>query len=170
MKIYKAFYIDTSHWINWFISSWTWIPNPSTPPCSHEEIILPVMDGYLSFSSTNRDGSHGTRWEDPKKTYRNPERWIFLEKEVSEVKIIYMCKRANDITDKDYDWLGIAGFGTITGQILNNEDKWYCSEACQKVETGKWVKRVSPRREYRDSLYKKGWSICGASSLPFLNN
>ena len=109
MKIYKAFYVDNSKPLNALISIYTWLPNIGTPNTSHEEIILPVNGEYLSFSSTNREGAKGTRWEDPKKTFRNPGKWVFLEKEVSDIEALSMVKNANSILGLKYDWFGISG-------------------------------------------------------------
>lgn len=158
MKVILASYVDNGKWVNALISSWTWLANIGTPHSSHTEIILKKDGERIAFSSTNRDGAKGTRWEDPKKTFRHKKRWVFYGMEYSDEDIAKMVKRADSILDKGYDWLGIAGFATITG-MLNSKEKWYCSEACWYVLTGDWKKRISPRKIIKEAK-KLGFKKC----------
>ena len=145
MKVIVASYKYTGKPLNWLISAYTGIFNPMSDPSSHVEMVMPMMGKYMCFSSTNRDGAKGTRWEDPQKVFKHPDRWKFYEKEYTDEQILDMVKKADSILDLPYDWWGIAGFGTLFGQVLNDKEKWYCSEACWFM-IDKWIKRISPRR------------------------
>jgi hypothetical protein len=126
------------------ISLWTGIFNPLTPPYSHCEIGFEVEpDVWRYFSSSIRDGGTRFKWGDD--ILKNLERWDIYEKEYDDNTVQRMLERAVCILDKKYDVLGILGFLTVTGQVLNNKDRWYCSEATFFVLTGLWNKRISPR-------------------------
>lgn len=145
MKVYVANYIYKKKIHNKVISAWTGLFNWGTETSSHTELILPLMGKYMCFSSTNRDGASGTRWETPEKVFKHPERWTFYEKDYPEHEVLEMVKRADSILGLPYDWFGIAGFGTPFG-FINDKEAWYCSEACWWVLTGEWLRRISPRR------------------------
>jgi len=145
MKIRVAFYKYDKKMPNAAISAWTWLFNPFTPSYSHVEIGVHPVNSWNYFSSTNRDGANGTRWISSKKLFKHKERWDVYEIEVKDIKKI--IARADTILGRPYDWLGIAGFATLFG-LLNSKMKWYCSEACYYVLTGKRKKRISPRRFY----------------------
>ncbi len=145
MKVIIASYKYTGKLHNKIIFWYTWLFNPFTTGSSHIEIILPLMGKNMCFSSTNRDGAKGTRWESIKKVIKHPERWDFYEKEYCESKVVKMVKRADSILDCEYDWWGIVGFATLFG-LLNDKEKWYCSEACWFTLIGIWRRRISPRR------------------------
>ena len=144
MKVVVAAYVHNKKFINALISLWTWLPNPKTPPVSHIEIGMMKDDKFQFFSSTNRGGVKGTRWASLEKVIKHPERWIFYEKYYPAPEVKEMIDRANGIIPSPYDWLGIGGFATVTGQ-LNAKNKWYCSEACWFVLIWEWIKRISPR-------------------------
>jgi len=145
MKARVAFYKHTKKIHNAIISLWTWPFNLKTPPYSHVEIGIPGEEGWIYFSSTNRDGAHGTRWISEENLFKHKDRW-----DVYEIDVVYieaMVIRANGMLGSQYDWAGIFGFITPFG-LINSRKKWYCSEACHKVLTGIWKRRISPRRFY----------------------
>lgn len=129
------------------IAKWGQVWNWGAPPYCHCEIGFP--DGrWYSSASRNWDGTTGTRWIDEARLFKNPERWDVYE--VKEVRpIADMIATCEAEKGKGYDWLGIAGFITIFGQI-NDKNKWYCSEICHYVFFGKWMKRVSPIALYTE--------------------
>ncbi|MBW1812081.1 MAG: hypothetical protein JRJ39_00035 [Deltaproteobacteria bacterium] len=143
MKVRIAFYKYNKKVINAAISIWTWPFNRKTPAYSHAEIGIQINDEWKYFSSTFREG---TRWIKAKDMFKHPERWDVYEKEVSDQTPI--IERANKIIGKGYDFAGILGFFTLFG-LINDKKRWYCSEACYYVFTGKWKKRISPRRLYK---------------------
>jgi len=165
MKIKLAFYkAQPFKFVDWAIAGWTWLRNPTTPAVSHVEIGIPICGKYMWFSSTNRDGAKGTRWIEEDKLFKNPDRWIVMDldpiRDISE-----MLETADAEVNKPYDWLGIAGFATITG-LLNDKNRWYCSEICWYVLTGNWIKRISPRKMYAKCLnLSKNSSKSGELSL-----
>ena len=57
---------------------------------------------------------------------------------------LYMTEEANSYIGCKYDKLGIAGFVIPVG--LNEKNAWYCSEICQKILRGLWMKLISPMR------------------------
>ena len=130
------------------ISIWTWIWNLNTPAYSHVEIGF-LENGkwrYYSAASKGDKGGIGTRWIASDKLFKHPKRWdIYEVTPILSIKLMKTLCAAE--LDKDYDWWGIAGFMTITGQ-LNSKVKWYCSEICYYVFFGEWRKRVSPRKLY----------------------
>lgn len=143
IAFYKA---QFASFTDMLISSWTWLWNPFTPPYSHCEIGFLRDNEWWYFSSSIRDG--GTRWKHGNTLLRNPERWDIYTIKYKEDNVTRMIERANSINHKKYDVLGILGFITVTGQVLNNKDRWYCSECVFYVLTGMWLKRISPRRLY----------------------
>ena len=145
-KVRIAFYkYPMKDWVNFAISGYTWIFNIGTPPYSHCEIGFEFEEGWRYFSSSMPD--KGTRWKTAGQTVdKNPERWDVFECEYPEKCVSMMIARAHSIVGKKYDALGIFGFLTISGQVANKKDYWYCSEAVWYVLTGEWVKRISPRR------------------------
>lgn len=150
IALYKA---STRSWTDMLIAGWTWLWNPSTKAYSHAEIGFGFADGiWTYFSSTIRtriiEGkrTNGTRWIQEDILLKNPKRWDVFEAAFSEEEIKEMIDRANEILGCEYDKLGILGFITLTGKLLNDKDKWYCSEAVWYILTGQWRKRISPRR------------------------
>jgi len=91
-------------------------------------------------------GDMGTRWKNEIILLRNLEKWDVFIGEYRGESIDRMIERAHSLEGKRYDNFGILGFATITGQVFNNKNAWYCSEACWLVLTGIWMKRISPRR------------------------
>ena len=120
----------------------------ANPYLEHPALIAKLEsckdDEYIWYSSASRnaDGTNGTRWISETDLFKNPERWDVYEMKaiIPLEKMLYIC---NDEIGKAYDWLGIMGFGTIFGQV-NDKKKWYCSEICKKIFSGKWTKRISP--------------------------
>lgn len=145
MKIRIAFYKYNKKFINAAISFWTWPFNMFTPAYSHVEIGVCPEDGWKYFSSTTRGGSKGTRWSKPEGVLKHKERWDIFEIEVYSMGEI--VHRADSIVGTSYDWVGLSGFALPFG-FINSKKKWYCSEACYFVLTGRWKKRISPRRFY----------------------
>jgi len=152
IAFYKA---RKGKWTDWVISGWTWIFNPTTKPYSHVEIGFCIGSTWKYFSSSIRDG--GTRWKNASKLLKNKNRWDIYTKDFFDNSINRMLTRASNICNKRYDKLGIMGFLTITGQVLNKKDKWYCSEAVFYVLTGFWKKRISPRR--LSKRISKEWNL-----------
>lgn len=148
MKIRFAFY--KAQWnkpVDALIAGWTWFTNIGTLATSHVEIGFMIEGEWKYFSSTTRGGSNGARWIKDSKLFKHPERWEILEGE-SMRPLQVMLDDASGMLGSNYDWLGIAGFATITGR-LNSKKNWYCSEACHKVWSSKWIKRVSPRKLWK---------------------
>lgn len=141
LAFYKA---QMESWTDLIISTWTWIFNPFTKPYSHVEIGFLIDDKWRYFSSSVRD--KGTRWKDGDELLKNKDRWDIYSNEYPDEAVERMIDRAKALEGKKYDFLGIMGFGTITGMVFNRADWWYCSEACWKVLTAIWKKRISPRR------------------------
>jgi len=161
-KIKIAFYKEwkgLNHWVNAVIAGWTWLPNINTPPYSHVEIGFEFEDGWWFYSSTMRDGANGTRWISEKELLRNRERWDVYETEQEDRSVVDMIGLANLLLGRKYDKLGLAGFATPFG-LVNSKENWYCSEVCWYILTGKWKKRISPRRMYK--LVRK---LCGIKLL-----
>jgi len=167
VNVVLASYVYTKKPVNRLIAIWTWVFSANTPPCSHSEVVL-LKDGkYQCFSSTNRGGNHGTRWEYPEKVFKYPERWVFQVKGYSDFEVKRMCDRADGILNLPYDWLGIAGFATIFG-LLNSKLKWYCSEACNFVIFILHALRISPRALYKKAK-EKGFVEIPYNLLPWVN-
>jgi len=145
MRVRFAFFNYNKKKVNAIISIWTWLFNPKTPHVSHVEQGFLLGGEWRYFSSTTRGNDKGTRWISAKGLFRHPERWEIIEIEVEHTN--EMISRANSIVGLPYDWLGISGFATPFG-LLNKKLAWYCSEACYFVLSGKWKKRISPRRLY----------------------
>ena len=157
---YKA---SMQSWTDMVISGWTWIFNPFSKSYSHTEIGFLIDGVWKYFSSSIRDG--GTRWKNGDRLLKNPERWDVCFKEYDDDAVERMVARAHEIENKRYDKLGIMGFATITGQVLNRKNAWYCSEACWYVLTGSWMKRISPRRLWKkisnvfNQLFPRGGQV-----------
>lgn len=163
IALYKASF---ANWTDALISGWTWLWTPFSKSYSHVEIGVNVADKWVYFSSSSRNTfiggkmMNGTRWIDGGKLLTNRKRWDVYECDhYSNQEVQDIIDRANSILGKKYDWLGILGFITITGQILNARNKWYCSEACFFVLTDNWVKRISPRRMSK-RVQKMGFKLC----------
>lgn len=139
-----AFYKYKRSWTDVVISAWTWLFNMNTKSYSHVEIGFKIEGVWQYFSSSIPDG--GTRWKDGKKLLKNADRWDVFTDEFQDESVDRMIARAKILEGKDYDKLGIMGFVTVTGLVLNDEDAWYCSEACWYILTSLWFKRISPRR------------------------
>ena len=149
MTVKFAFYKpQKGDWFGNMIAGYTRIFNWSARNYCHVEIGM-LIDGvwkWYSSASRNADGKSGTRWLTEEELFKHPERWDVLE--VPAIRPLQdMIDTCNKELGKPYDWLGIFGFVTITG-LENQRNKWYCSEICQYVYTGKWIKRVSPERLY----------------------
>ncbi len=166
MKVRLVFYRAGLNWTDILISGWTWIWNPFTNPYSHVEIGFCVSGEWTYFSSSTRNTflgakiKNGTRWISEKILLKNRDRWDIYECEYSKEEVKEMIDRAGDIIGKPYDFWGILGFITITGQLINSISKWYCSEAVFYVLSGVWVKRISPRR-LSTRVIAIGFKLCG---------
>jgi hypothetical protein len=134
------------HAISGYTGFFNWIGSgfKKQPAYSHVEIGM-FIDGawkWYSSESRNDDGTNGTRWIPEEKLFKHPERWdIFEVDAVRSIEDMFITCGLE--VGKPYDWSGIVGFVTIFGQV-NERSRWYCSEICQYVFTGKWIKRISP--------------------------
>ena len=105
-------------WFGHLISGWTKIFNWGSPQYCHVEIGFFIAEKWVWYSSSSRndDGTSGTRWITNDNLFKHPERW-----DVFEVKAIRpissMIDTANVECGKPYDWSGIAGFITLTGNV-----------------------------------------------------
>ena len=149
IKVRLAFYkVQEGDLFGRLISIWTGIFNPNTPEYSHVEIGF-LIDGewrYFSSASKNTSGTSGTRWLDGDVLLKNRDRWdVYSVNPIRSQKD--MIQDCDNELGKPYDWLGVFGFVTLFG-LLNNKNKWYCSEVCYFIFFGIWKKRVSPRRLY----------------------
>lgn len=164
MRVRRAFYkANWRHPIDILIAGWTWPFNIFHKPIfalkffSHEEIGFVIGGEWRYFSSSVRkrrdnDGNvvDGTRWMSGKTLFKHPERWEVYERDYSEEKVKSMIRLATSEENKGYDKLGVCGFLTLTGQLLNNKFKWYCSEVCRYIASlGVWMKRVSPIKDWK---------------------
>lgn len=144
-----AFYKPQDIW-GYIIAGWTKIFNWGSPLYCHVEIGF-LVDGiwkWYSSASRNWDGTTGTRWIDNDRLFEHPERWDVYNVEPvrPELDMIATCEAEKG---KKYDWWGIAGFTTLLG-LLNDKNKWYCSEICHYVFFGQWESRVSPEKFYAE--------------------
>lgn len=151
IAFYKARWGD---WVGMLIAGWTWPLNPTTPAYSHVEIGFQIGDKWEYFSSTTRNRSsgdkksNGTRWITEEELLKNRDRWDVYEVELQRGRPVQDCiDLANSLLGCQYDWLGIAGFATIFG-LINDKNKWYCSEVCWFVFSGQWLRRISPREMF----------------------
>jgi len=152
IAFYKA---QKETWTDRIIAGWTGLFNRGTEAYSHVEIGFEIDGMWKYFSSSIRD--NGTRWKNGAVLLKNPDRWDIFSKEYDNKKVKKMIKRARSIEGKKYDKLGIMGFVTISGHVLNDKDSWYCSEACWFILKSKWMKRISPRRMSKEisDLFKQ---------------
>jgi len=127
---------------------------------SHAEIWFPDSGGRfvdeedgsycgITFSSTMRGDVNGTRFEIASVLLRHPERWDWIEIEVTKEQLELAHRVACEELGKKYDLLGILGF-VIPG-IYNPDDKWYCSEVVAYIAYRIWILNkhhttISPRR------------------------
>lgn len=127
------------------IATYTGLFNKGLPPYCHCEVGLYINNNWKWYSSASRnwDGTNGTRWITEERLFKNKYRWDIVEVAIDR-DIFDMYNLCVNEINKPYDWLGIMGFVTITGQV-NSRNKWYCSEVCNYIITGKWMKRISPK-------------------------
>lgn len=146
LAFYKAQKGDL--WGN-LIAGYTGLFNRGVKPYCHVEIGFFLQGRWVWYSSAskNTNGSTGTRWLEDEVLFEHPERWdVYAVKPMRSVED--MVQTCEDECGKKYDWMGIAGFATVFGQ-LNSKKKWYCSEVCNYVFFGKWKKRISPKGLYK---------------------
>jgi len=101
-------------------------------------------DAYIYYSSASRnpDGTNGTRWGTEETLFKNHDRWDVYE--VTSLRSTEaMVETCQAEVDKPYDYTGLASFLTLFG-LINEKLKWYCSEICYHIFSGKWVRRISP--------------------------
>ena len=176
-KVRDLFYKAPNKWdrkyiINHVISSWTLLINlPRVHPkdwkrfwrfCfSHEETWFPDVDGNFMvdgkfvgrcFSSTMRDGASGVRFALAVEVLRHPERWKFIEVEVTDDKYNKMQEAADIKAAQStaYDLAGVLIGFTNPFNIGDDKYKWYCSEISAYIKyVGGIFKelydRISPR-------------------------
>jgi hypothetical protein len=143
------------------ISLYTKPFNWNTPPEYHTETGFFVNGGLWFFSSVM---GIGTRWISAGELLVNSDEWnIYAEIYKNPKDVEDMIDRSNDELGKGYDYLGLAGFGSILyglsllfkqtkrqisilAKAVNREFLWYCSEVSNYVTSGKWLRIVSPRR------------------------
>ena len=144
-----AFY-KPQDFFTYAIAIWTKLFNWKSPLYAHVEIGFFINGIWCWYSSAshNWDGTNGTRWIDNDRLFKHPERWdVFNVNPVRSIEdMIKVCETEKG---KEYDWWGIAGFTTPFG-LLNDKNKWYCSEICHYVFFGQWEARVSPEKFYSE--------------------
>ena len=102
------------------------------------------------FSSTTRGNAEGVRFAPAAEVLgKHPERWDYIECEVSAERLEVAVEEAKKLVGKKYDYLGLFGF--FQPFVIEDNKKWYCSEILDwlKVLLGlypKRYKRISPRR------------------------
>jgi hypothetical protein len=139
---YKA---SKGGWTDWAIALWTAPWNLGVSFYSHVEVGFQIQENgtWRYFSSSIRD--KGTRWKWATEIFKHPENWDIYEMEYPEENVSRMIELAHTMVGKPYDILGIFGFVTVTGQIANKKEYWYCSEIVFFIMTcGFWTKRISP--------------------------
>ena len=102
------------------------------------------------FSSTTRGGAKGVRFAPASEVLKHPERWEYIEFEVSDYEYEKLIERAWRRVGLKYDFLAVAT-GFISPIAWQDEQRWYCSEICCYLKYGAQVisklwKRISPRR------------------------
>ena len=82
---------------------------------------------------------------------KHPERWSYIEVEVSNTQWWFVEETMREIADSKakYDYAGLFGF--FQPFPVQDKEKWFCSEICMWIAyrcalTKKWHKRISPRR------------------------
>lgn len=116
-----AFYKAKKHFFNRAVAWWT------DGPYSHVEVVLTDvvdMPGYfLCGSSSHKDG--GVRL----KIMQLPaDTWNVVELNATETETEAAARWFSDHAGQRYDSLGLFGF--ITRRGTQDQDKWFCSEAC----------------------------------------
>ena len=114
----------------------------------HVELVFSENYGNISFSSVEGEGS---RFKEI--LYSHPERWIFLEWDISnsefkqyknEQELYDFCRK---LEGRPYDWEGIVGQATIP--TIQNPILFFCSEIIARIM------RVEPEQITPAILFKK---------------
>ena len=115
-RIKIAFYKGRGDWRNKIIRWWT------KSLYSHAELVLPDNKTWLSISPilTSRVSAR-------EKTEHDPEKWDFLEFEVSSEQLQIISNFFDDTKGCQYDWIGMIASQFLPFAIKRRE-KWYCSE------------------------------------------
>lgn len=178
-KIRFVFYrakID-GHALDDAINIWTWTLafisfqwNRLKYAYSHCEIWLPDedYDGFYStlvltspttfgqtgiigqcFSSTTRDNAKGVRFALASEVLKHPDRWDYIEVEITDEKYNEMISAAKVEEGCLYDYKGLFGFFWFRDS--QDPEKWYCSEICSYLACIIGLitlpnYRISPRR------------------------
>ena len=118
--------------------------NWGTPKHSHSE--LEFVDRNLTWSSTNRDGSKGTRFAPCEEVYTHNWRWDYFEFMLTDEDEELMYDFCSKHCGKKYDWWGVGGFALFG---INDPNKFYCSEgigyALAVIRFLKFYRILSPR-------------------------
>lgn len=101
------------------------------------------------FSSTTRGGAKGVRFAPACVVLNHPDRWDYIEVEISNKQYADIILLAETETGCLYDYKGIFGFFWFRN--VQDPEKWYCSEICaylaDKIGLIKLSNyRISPRR------------------------
>lgn len=141
---------------------------------SHEELWFPEKNGYFDyekierrhsdndievvgtgylgqcFSSTTRGDDDGVRFAPASKVLKHPERWEYIEFEVTDFQYKHMLALAESRVGNKYDFVAITT-GFMTPIMFDPKDKDYCSGVCCLVKfvggiLTRIYKRISPRR------------------------
>ena len=131
---------------------------------SHEELMFDSSVTGMSFdpcfSSSARDG--GCRFKSAEDVLIHPERWDILPVVCDMPKALEMLKFCKAQEGKRYDFRGILSF--ILPRTLENPDKWYCSEICDRAKelAGLWpyFYRSHPSESYWTQSFLSKRLIC----------
>lgn len=168
-KVRDVFFVAKidGKWLDDGISIWTWILAAVSLGWdrlkygfSHQEKWFPNRDGVFEFlgvpvgecfSSTTRGDAEGVRFAPAAKVLKHPERWLVIEREVTDGEYYEMLWAARREIGKKYDYWGLVTGFFMMAKFLQNDKKWYCSDICMYLDfvAGLLKKRlwiVSPRR------------------------
>ncbi len=106
------------------------------------------------FSSTTRGDAEGVRFSPASKVLHHPDRWVYQEYEVSEVRVKQIMPKLKAKVGNPYDFDMIKGF--LLPWEKGDPDAEICSEICGWVAWllsivrfrafGRWEFKISPRR------------------------
>jgi len=115
-------------------------------PFSHVELVFPhyyLTEGN-SFSSSGVDG--GVRYK--KINYSHPERWQFIDFEVTSDEMQDIRQKCDKLVGKLYDFRGIFGFLLLHPDKIQSDNRWWCSEVvCYVLNIRPF--RISPNAMFR---------------------
>jgi hypothetical protein len=115
-RVKIAFYKGQGDWRNKTIRWWT------KSIYSHAELVLPDNKTWVSISPIL-----SSRVESREKVSYDPEKWDFLEFEVTDQQLRIILNFFDDTRGCGYDWIGMIASQFLPFAIKRRE-KWYCSE------------------------------------------